>query len=62
MMPVSYRPTNGGRMDRERQQEQLVALIMRGSQPSDQLGVGSRLASSMFTSEMLKVLSESRNG
>lgn len=47
------------RADRERQQEALVALILRGSQPSDQLGVGSRLASSMFTSEMLKVLSDS---
>ncbi|HKR87277.1 MAG TPA: transglycosylase SLT domain-containing protein [Phenylobacterium sp.] len=47
------------RMDRERQQEALVALILRGSQPSDQLGVGSRLAGSMFTSEMLKVLSDS---
>jgi hypothetical protein len=47
------------RLDRERQQEALVALILRGSQPSDQLGVGSRLTSSMFTSEMLKVLSES---
>lgn len=50
------------RMDRERQQEALVALILRGAQPSDQLGVGSRLASSMFSSEMLKVLSDSSEG
>jgi protein-disulfide isomerase-like protein with CxxC motif len=47
------------RTDRERQQEALVALILRGSQPSDQMGVGSRLASTMFSSEMLKVLSDS---
>ena len=46
-------------MDRERQQEALVALILRGSQPADQLGVGSRLASSMFSTEMLRVLSDS---
>jgi hypothetical protein len=47
------------RGDRDRQQEALVALILRGSQPSDQVGVGSRLASSMFSTEMLKVLSDS---
>jgi hypothetical protein len=50
------------RADHQRQQEELVSLILRGTQPSDQLGVGSRLAGSMFTSEMLKVLSESRDG
>ena len=49
------------RADRLRQQEALVAMILRGSQPADQLGVGSRVASSMFTSEMLRVLSESRD-
>lgn len=49
------------RSDRERQQDELVALILRGSQPADQAGVGSRLASSMFTSEMLKLLSDSRS-
>ena len=48
------------RADRVRQQEALVAMILRGSQPADQLGVGSRVASSMFTSEMLRVLSDSR--
>ncbi|CAN7284093.1 transglycosylase SLT domain-containing protein [Phenylobacterium sp. LjRoot219] len=49
------------RSDRERQQDALVSLILRGSQPSDQAGVGSRLAGSMFTSEMLKLLSDSRS-
>jgi hypothetical protein len=46
--------------ERAHQQEALIALILRGSQPSDQLGVGSRLAGSMFTTEMLKLLSDSR--
>jgi Transglycosylase SLT domain len=50
------------RADHQRQQEALISLILRGAQPSDQMGVGSRLTSSMFTSEMLKVLSESRDG
>jgi len=49
------------RDDRSRQQDALVSLILRGSQPNDQLGVGSRLAGSMFTAEMLKVLSDSRS-
>ena len=50
------------RADHERQQEALISLILRGTQPTDQMGVGSRLTGSMFTSEMLKVLSESREG
>lgn len=49
------------RNERERQQDALVSLILRGSQPADQAGVGSRLASSMFTSEMLRLLSDSRS-
>ncbi len=49
------------RTERMREQDELVSLILRGAQPSDQLGVGSRLAGSMFTSEMLKVLSDSRS-
>jgi len=48
------------RTDRARQEEALVALILRGSQPADQLGVGSRLAGSLFTSEMLKLLQDRR--
>jgi len=54
---IQYASARNG--ERERQQEALVALILRGSQPSDQVGVGSRLASSMFSTEMLKVLSDS---
>jgi hypothetical protein len=50
------------RSDRQHQQDALVALILRGAQPADQLGVGARLTGSLFTSEMLKVLSDSRDG
>ncbi len=50
------------RADRLQQQDALVAMILKGSQPADQAGVGSRLAGSLFTSEMLKVLSDSREG
>jgi hypothetical protein len=49
------------RDERARQQDALVSLILRGSQPGDQVGVGSRLAGSVFTSEMLKVLAGSRS-
>ncbi|MCW5759066.1 MAG: transglycosylase SLT domain-containing protein [Phenylobacterium sp.] len=45
------------RLSRQREQEALIAMILRGSQPSDQVGVGSRLTGSLFTSEMLKMLS-----
>ena len=37
-------------------------MILRGAQPSDQAGIGSRLTGSMFTSEMLKLLADSREG
>jgi hypothetical protein len=46
--------------DHRAQQEELISLILKGTQPSDQMGVGSRLTGSLFTTEMLKVLSESR--
>jgi len=49
------------RTARQRDQDALVAMILRGSQPADQAGVGSRLTGSLFTSEMLKVLSDSRD-
>lgn len=50
------------RAARQQEQEALIALILKGSQPADQMGVGSRLTGSIFTSEMLKVLSDSREG
>jgi len=48
------------REDRLRAQDALVAMILRGSQPADELGIGARLTGSLFTSEMLKLLSDSR--
>lgn len=48
------------RADRIREQESLVALILRGSHPADQAGIGSRLTGSMFTAEMLKLLQDGR--
>lgn len=56
---IQYASTR--RAAREREQDALVAMILRGSQPADQAGVGSRLTGSLFTSEMLKVLSDSRD-
>jgi hypothetical protein len=63
-------PTDGGfiqyasarRTARQREQDALVAMILKGAQPADQAGVGSRLTGSLFTSEMLKMLSDSRDG
>jgi len=48
------------REDRMRAEDELVSMILRGSQPADQMGVGTRLTGSMFTSEMLKLLSDAR--
>jgi hypothetical protein len=53
--------------ERKREQDQLVDLILRGSQDADTLGGGGggsntgRLTGSMFSTEMLRVLSEARN-
>jgi len=47
--------------EHQREQEALISLILKGSQPADQAGVGSRLTGSLFTSEMLKMLSEGRD-
>lgn len=50
------------RAARQHEQDALMAMILKGSQPADQTGVGSRLTGSLFTSEMLKMLSDSREG
>lgn len=49
------------RSDRLKQQDALVAMILRGSQPADQVGIGTRLTGSLFTTEMLRLLSDSRS-
>ena len=47
-------------LSRQAQQEEMISLILRGSQASEGAGVGSRVAGSMFTTEMLRVLADSR--
>jgi hypothetical protein len=47
--------------DRERRQEALISLVLQGTHPSETAGVGGRLTGSLFTSEMLKMLSDSRH-
>ncbi|THD62635.1 transglycosylase SLT domain-containing protein [Phenylobacterium sp.] len=48
-------------LDHQAQQAELVSMILRSAQSSDEMGVGARLTGSFFTTEMLKVLSESRH-
>ncbi|HEX5377758.1 MAG TPA: lytic transglycosylase domain-containing protein, partial [Phenylobacterium sp.] len=48
--------------DRVREQDQLVDLILRGPQEIDRGGSTTRLSSAMFSSEMLRVLSDARDG
>ncbi|WP_454760866.1 transglycosylase SLT domain-containing protein [Caulobacter segnis] len=62
---------SGRRLERIRQQEAMVDLILRGSQDvgnpfsgssdSASMGGGQRLASSMFSAEMLRVLSDAND-
>jgi hypothetical protein len=47
--------------DRRREQDALVDLILRGSQSPDSGDIGGRLTGSMFTTEMLRLLSEARD-
>ena len=47
---------------RMRDQDELVDLILRGSQSPDREGASSRLTGSIFSSEMLRVLSDARDG
>lgn len=61
---------SGRRLERIRQQEAVVDLILRGSQDvgnpfggsdSSSMGGGQRLASSMFSAEMLRVLADAND-
>lgn len=45
-------------LSRQQQEQMLVAFLLRGSDSSSGRGEGGRLAGSMFTSEMLKLLSD----
>ncbi|MDP3853786.1 transglycosylase SLT domain-containing protein [Phenylobacterium sp.] len=57
---IQYASARQGAVQRD--QDALVEIILRGSQSRDDAGasVGSRLTGSMFSSEMLRVLSEAR--
>jgi hypothetical protein len=57
---IQYASARGA--DHKAQQEQLISLILGAGQSTDQMGVGARLTGSLFTTEMLKLLSESRKG
>jgi hypothetical protein len=46
--------------DHRLQQDEMIALILKGTQVGDEMGVGARITGSMFTTEMLKVLAEAR--
>jgi len=42
------------------QQDALISMILKGSNATEQVSGGSRLTSCIFTSEMLRMLSDSR--
>ena len=50
------------RTERMKEQDALVDLILRGSQSPERDGSSSRLTGSIFSSEMLRVLSDARDG
>ncbi|MBP7814599.1 MAG: transglycosylase SLT domain-containing protein [Phenylobacterium sp.] len=50
------------RTERMKEQDALVDLILRGSQSPDRDGSSSRLTGSIFSSEMLRVLSDAQDG
>lgn len=47
--------------DHLRQQEDLISMILRGPRSGERDGIGSRLTGALFTSEMLKLLSDARD-
>ena len=46
--------------DHRMQQDEMIQLILKGTQVGEEMGVGAHLTGSMFTTEMLKMLSDSR--
>lgn len=55
---IQYASAGSG--DRLRRQDALIAMILQGTPQGDTLSAGGKLTGSLFTSEMLKMLSESR--
>ena len=69
MDPPAARPSEDGgfiqyasarNLDHQAQTQELIGVILRGAQSSDEMGVGARLTGSMFTSEMLKVQADAK--
>ena len=69
MDPPAARPSEDGgfiqyasarNLDHQAQTQELIGVILRGAQSSDEMGVGARLTGSMFTSEMRKVLADAK--
>ena len=46
--------------DHKLQQDEMIQLILRGTQIGEEMGVSAHLTGSMFTTEMLRMLSDSR--
>jgi len=49
------------RLDRMQQEQEMVDMVLRGAQEPDG-GSGSSLAGSMFSADMLRMLSDARHG
>lgn len=56
--PAFIRYASARRADQQREQEMLIAMLLRGSDKTEQAGAGQRLAGSMFTTEMLRLMSD----
>ncbi len=50
------------RLDRRAQEEAMIEMVLRGPQMPDTSGTGGAVASSLFSADMLRVLSEARHG
>ena len=49
------------RQDRLQQQQEMVDLILRGPEPADDVGLSLQSANSLFSTEMLRALSQASN-
>ncbi len=50
------------RLDRRAQEEAMIEMVLRGPQMPDTSGTGGGAANSLFSADMLRVLSEARHG
>jgi len=49
-------------VDRRAQEEAMIEMVLRGPQMPDLSGTGGSAATSLFSADMLRVLSEARHG